>query len=59
MIAYKLRIKDVEEFEKVAKNVKDYDNFSIELTENEKKDIENRKKNWLKLLKIQRVIWIK
>ena len=37
-----LRIRDPEEFEKVAKNLKGYDNFSIELTENEKKDIENR-----------------
>ena len=44
-----LRIKDVEEFEKVAKNVKDYDNFSIELTENEKKDIENRIKKLVEI----------
>ena len=44
-----LRIKDAEEFEKVAKNVKDYDNFSIELTENEKKDIENRIKKLVEI----------
>lgn len=44
-----LRIRDAEEFEKVTKNLKGYGNFSIDLTENEKKDIENRIKKLVEI----------
>ena len=44
-----LRIKDAKEFEKVIKKLAGYDNFSLELTEKEKRGIEERIKKLVKI----------
>jgi len=44
-----LRIKDAKEFEKVIKKLAGYDNFSLELTEKEKKGIEYRIKKLVEI----------
>jgi len=44
-----LRIKDAKEFEKVIKKLAGYDNFSLELTETEKKGIEYRIKKLVEI----------
>ena len=53
-----LRIKDAKEFEKVIKKLAGYDNFSLELTEKEKRGIEERIKKLVKIAEDQKDIWI-